>query len=42
MMPLYLLTLFGKNEKSNLSMGEKQILSKTVKELVSYWRRKNE
>jgi len=41
MMPLYLLTLFGKNEKSNLSMSEKQILSKTVKELVSYWRQKN-
>jgi len=38
MMPLYLLTIFGKNEKSNLSMSEKQILSKAVKELVGYWR----
>ena len=41
MMPLYLLTLFGKNEKSNLSMGEKQILSKAVKELGNYWRQRN-
>ncbi len=41
MMPLYLLTIFGKNEKSNLSMDEKQILSKAVKELVDYWRQKN-
>ncbi len=38
MMPLYILTIFGKNEKSNLSMNEKQILSKTVKLLISYWR----
>jgi len=37
-MPLYLLTLFGKNEKANISMGEKTILSKTVKELVRRWR----
>ncbi len=39
-MPLYLLTIFGKNEKSNLSMDEKQILSKSVKILVKYWRDK--
>ena len=37
MMPLYLLTVFGKNEKANISMKEKQILSKLVKELVSFW-----
>jgi hypothetical protein len=36
-MPLYLLTLFGKNEKANLSMDEKTYLSKLVKELVKYW-----
>ena len=36
-MPLYLLTLFGKSEKANLSMEEKHILSKAVKELVKYW-----
>jgi hypothetical protein len=36
-MPLYILTIFGKNEKSNLSKSEKQILSKVVKELVTYW-----
>ena len=34
MMPLYLLTVFGKNEKANISMREKQILSRLVKELV--------
>ncbi len=38
MMPLYILTIFGKNEKSNLSMNEKQMLSKAVKLLISYWR----
>ncbi len=37
MMPLYLLTVFGKSEKANISMKEKQILSKLVKELVSFW-----
>ena len=37
MMPLYLLTVFGKNEKANISMREKQILSRLVKELVSFW-----
>lgn len=36
-MPLYLLTLFGKNEKANISIEEKNILSKAVKELVKYW-----
>ena len=41
MMPLYLLTVFGKNEKANISMKEKQILSKLVKELVSFWSQRN-
>jgi hypothetical protein len=36
-MPLYLLTLFGKNEKTNLSMAERNILAKAVKKLVKYW-----
>ena len=39
-MPLYLLTLFGKNEKDNLSMEEKKYLSRQVSELVKYWSQK--
>jgi hypothetical protein len=42
MMPLYLLAIFGKNEKANISTEEKQILSRSVKELVAYWRQRNE
>ena len=38
-MPLYLLTVFGKNEKSNISDKEKQILSKVVQQIVGYWRK---
>ena len=41
-MPLYLLAVFGKNEKSNISMEEKHSLSSMVKELVAYWRYRNE
>ena len=41
-MPLYLLAVFGKNEKTNITAEEKDYLSKAVKELVSYWRQKNE
>ncbi len=41
MMPLYLLAAFGKNEKANISADEKTLLSKSVKKLVTYWRRKN-
>ena len=41
-MPLYLLTVFGKNEKSNISSEEKNLLSKIVKKLVVFWRQKNE
>ena len=42
LMPLYLLAVFGKNEKANISSVEKKDLSKLVKELVRYWRLKNE
>ncbi|MGB7451727.1 MAG: type II toxin-antitoxin system RelE/ParE family toxin [Lysobacterales bacterium] len=37
-MPLYLLTLFGKSEKSDISLEEKNALSKSVERLVKYWR----
>ncbi|KAF3977663.1 MAG: type II toxin-antitoxin system RelE/ParE family toxin [Methylococcales symbiont of Iophon sp. n. MRB-2018] len=37
-MPLYLLAIFSKNEKVNISTEEKHFLSKAVKELVTYWR----
>jgi len=37
-MPLYLLTLFAKNEKDNISKEEKAILAKLVKQLVAFWR----
>ena len=40
-MPLYLLTIFGKNERANISMKEKHILATMVKELVNYWRHQN-
>ena len=36
-MPLYLLTLFDKNEKPNLSKAERNVLSKAVKVLVKSW-----
>jgi len=39
--PLYLLTLFGKNEKANISMEEKKFLSKVVRDLVKYWSQKS-
>lgn len=42
MMPLYLLTLFSKNEKANLSKEERNDLAKAIKELVATWRRRNE
>jgi hypothetical protein len=41
-MPLYLLAAFGKNEKANISAEEKSLLAKSVRELVAYWRHKNE
>ena len=40
-MPLYLLTVFGKNERANLSQQEKHILAKLVNQLVDYWRKDN-
>ena len=40
-MPLYLLAAFGKNEKANISAEEKHLLSKLVKELVAFWRKRN-
>lgn len=39
-LPLYLLALFGKNEKANISMEEKKLLSKIVRDLVKYWSQK--
>ncbi|MEX2489342.1 MAG: type II toxin-antitoxin system RelE/ParE family toxin [Pseudomonadales bacterium] len=41
-MPLYLLTAFGKNEKSNLSKEERNLLAKATKGLVAFWRQRNE
>ena len=39
-MPLYLLTIFGKSEKSNISQAEKRLLAGFVKQLVKYWSQK--
>ncbi len=41
-MPLYLLAVFGKNEKANLSKEERNLLAKSVKKLVVSWRQRNE
>jgi hypothetical protein len=41
-MPLYLLAVFGKSEKANLSKEERNALAKAVRELVATWRRRNE
>lgn len=41
-MPLYLLTAFGKNEKADLSRQERSLLSMSVKELVAFWKQRNE
>lgn len=41
-MPLYLLAVFGKNEKVNISAEEKNMLAKAVKTLVEYWRDRHE
>jgi hypothetical protein len=38
--PMFLLTIFGKNEKINLSKAERNELSKLVKELVKNYQRK--
>lgn len=37
--PLYLLTVFAKNERGNLSRSERNDLSGLVEILVNYWRR---
>jgi hypothetical protein len=37
-MPLYLLTLFGKGDKDNLTRAERNELAKLVKALVQFWR----
>lgn len=36
-MPLYLLTVFGKGEKDNLTKTERNELAKLTKLLVQYW-----
>ncbi|OGT84115.1 MAG: addiction module toxin RelE [Gammaproteobacteria bacterium RIFCSPLOWO2_12_FULL_52_10] len=41
-MPLYLLTVFGKNEKANLSKEERNSLAAAVKKLVAFRRQRNE
>lgn len=40
-MPLYLLTVFGKNERADLSKKERNFLARMVKELVASWRWSN-
>ena len=37
--PLFLLTIFGKNEKANLSKSERNELAKLAKELVKNYER---
>lgn len=39
-MPLYLLTIYGKGEKANITASEKSELSKLVKLLVGFWIKK--
>jgi hypothetical protein len=41
-MPLYLLTVFGKGEKANLSKAERNELAKLVRLLVQTWSTKHE
>ena len=36
--PLYLLTIFGKGQKANISKAERNELTKLVKILEDYWR----
>ena len=37
--PLFLLTIFGKNEKANISKSERNELAKLVKELIKSYKR---
>jgi hypothetical protein len=39
-MPIYLLALYAKNEKGDLSAGEKKEFSELVKEIIRQWQRK--
>lgn len=39
--PLFMLTIFGKGEKDNLSKSERNELAKLVKLLIATYRRKN-
>lgn len=41
-MPLYLLAVFGKNEKADLSAEERNLLANAARALVAYWRERNE
>ena len=41
-LPLFLLTIFGKNEKENLSRAERNALAKLTKSIVQSYKRKNE
>jgi len=41
LMPFYLLAVFGKNEKANLSTQEKNLLANAARELVAYWRKRD-
>lgn len=38
--PLYLLTVFGKGEKDNLSKAERNELAKLTKALMTYWKKR--
>jgi len=40
--PLYLLTVFGKGDKDNLSKSERNGLAKLVRLIVASWREKHE
>lgn len=39
-LPLYLLTMFGKNEQANLSKSDRNALARLVQILVDTWREK--
>ena len=41
-MPLFLLTIFGKGEKENLSKAERNELAKLVKMLIKTYKRKSQ
>lgn len=41
-MPIYIVAVYKKNEKLNISAREKQMINRLVDELVEYWARKRE